>query len=166
MPAERRETVLELSASDRVFVWVVCGGAGVALGFLLPWLLQYVAKWPIPYIEILKFLGSFDAPIMVVGRPVVLGVAGLLIAFMITHGNAILRITDAEIVVQEGEDRRVIPRELVAGVYRQGGKVHIESAGGRVLYHGDAEGGKASVAAAFVDHGYPWESVERAEERR
>lgn len=166
MAAERRETVLGLTASDRVFVWVVGGGAGAALGFLLPWLLQYVSKWPIPYIDILKFIGSFDAPIMVVGRPVVLGVIGLVIAFFITHESAILRITDAEIVVEEGEDRRVIPREVVAGVYRRGGKVRIDSAEGRVLYDGDVEGKRSAVSAAFIEHGYPWENVEPTGARR
>lgn len=160
MPTERRETVLALTASDKVFVWGVGGGAGVALGLLLPWLLEHVSKWPIPYIDVLKFIGSFDAPIMVVGRPVVLGAIGLVIAFFITHESAVLRITDAEIVVEEGEDRRVIPRELVAGVYRRGGKVRIDAAAGRVLYDGDVEGKRAAVSAAFIEHGYPWENVE------
>ncbi|SJN10814.1 hypothetical protein FM113_10190 [Leucobacter sp. 7(1)] len=156
----RSETVLRMTTVDKVVVWVVCGGAGVGLGFVLPWVLQHVSTWPIPYLDVLKFLGSFEHPVMVVGRPAVLGVVGLVIACVITYQSAVLTLSDGQIQIREGDDVRVVARELVGGVYRHGGKVRIESVEGRVLFDDDVEGGKAVVAAAFTRHGYPWESVD------
>ncbi|GAA1629103.1 hypothetical protein [Leucobacter chromiireducens] len=156
----RSETVLRMTAADKVLVWGVCGGAGVGLGFALPWLLQHVATWPIPYLDVLKFLGSFEHPLMVAGRPAVLGIIGLVIAFVITSQSAVLTLSDRQIQIREGDDVRVVAREQVGGVYRHGGKVRIESVAGRVLFDDDVEGGKAVIAAAFTRHGYPWESVD------
>lgn len=153
------ETELRMTFGTKVIVWVFCIAAGVGLGLALPWLLQYVASWPIPFIDQLKFLGSFDAPIMVIGRPAVLGVAGLVFAFFITYQSAQLWITDKQITITEGDDSRVIGRDQVGGVYRHGGKVRIESPEGRVLFDDDVEGGKLKIAAAFRKHGYPWESI-------
>lgn len=152
-------TVLKMTTGVKMLVWAVCGGAGIALGFVLPWLLQHVANWPIPYIDLLKFLGSFDQPVMVFGRPAVLGIIGLVIAFVITYQSAELMISDMEIRIREGDDERTVDRLLVGGVYRHGGKVRIESVGGRVLFDDDVEGGHAAIAEAFLRHGYPWENV-------
>ena len=154
------ETVLRMTAGTKVFVWAALGALGVALGFALPWLLQRVSSWPIPYLDALKFLGSFDAPAMVFGRPAVLGAVGLVIAFFITHESAELTITDAQILIRTGDDARVVTREQVGGVYRRGGKVRIESPEGRVLFNDDVEGGKLAIERAFTRHGYPWESVD------
>lgn len=156
------ETVLRMTEGTRVLVWAVLGGAGVGLGFVLPWLLQHVATWPIPYLDVLKFLGSFDAPLMVIGRPAVLGIIGLVVAFFVTYESAELTISDDRIRIREGDDARVVERAQVGGVYRRGGKVRIESPEGRVLFDDDVEGGRRVIAEAFARHGYPWEGVERA----
>ena len=153
-------TVLAMTASTRIVIWVFCAGAGVLLGFILPWLLGFIAGWPLPYLDVLKFLASFDAPAMVLGRPVVLGAIGLIIALVITHESPSLTIDAEQILVRTGDDTRSIARELVGGVYRTGGKVRIESPAGRVLFHDDVEGGRQAIAAAFQSHGYPWEGVE------
>lgn len=162
MTGEQTETVLRMDVATKILVWVVCGAAGVGLGLVLPWLLQNLSTWPIPYLDVLKFLGSFDAPIMVIGRPVVLGAIGLVIAFFLTYHSAILTIGDERIVVREGDDERVIERRQIAGVYRHGQKVRVESPEGRVLFDDDVEGGRKAIAAAFLRHGYPWEGSEGA----
>lgn len=159
MSDTRTPTVLTMTPGTKAVLWLFCSGAGVLLGFVLPWLLQYVASWPLPYLDVLKFLASFDAPAMVFGRPAVLGAVGLVIALVITHESATLTISDERIIVQTGDDARTIARELVGGVYRTGGKVRIESAAGRVLFHDDVEGGRTAIAAAFTRHGYPWEGT-------
>lgn len=157
--APSRETVLEMPTLTKAAVWVVLGAAGVGLGLALPWLLQNASQWPIPYLGALEALGSIDSPLMVIGRPAVLGLVGLVFAFFITHEAARLAITDERIRITEGDDTRVVTREQVAGVYRRGSKVRIDSPEGRVLFDEDVEGGKAAVAAAFISHGYPWEST-------
>lgn len=154
-------TVLRMTVGTKILVWVVLGAAGGGLGVALPWLLERVAKWPIPFIEYLEFLASFESPIMVLGRPAVLALVGMVVAFFITYESAELAITDAEIHITEGEDTRIVTRAQVGGVYRKAGKVRIESPEGRVLFHDDVEGGAVAIERAFVSHGYPWESVSR-----
>jgi len=156
---DERETVLQMDAGTKVFLWCALGLAGVGLGLILPWLLSWAAKLPIPFVDVLTFLGSLDAPFMVIGRPAVLGVVGLLIAFVITHESAILRVSNEQVVVVQGDDQRIIARSQVAGVRQRGGKVKIEAAEGRVLFEDDVEGGRAAIAAAFQAHGYPWEGT-------
>ncbi|MBL3687579.1 hypothetical protein D3248_11530 [Leucobacter zeae] len=155
--AAGEETVLRMSTGVRVAIWLIGAGAGAGLGFALPWILRVASSWPIPYIGLLEFLGSFDAPAMVIGRPAVLGAIGLIAALVITHGTAELRIRDSGIRIVEGDDARTVAREAVGGVHRRGGKVRIESPEGRVLFFDDVEGGRDAIAAAFIRHGYPWE---------
>ncbi|KJL31463.1 hypothetical protein [Microbacterium azadirachtae] len=153
------ETELRMTLDTKIVIWVVCAALGVSLGLALPWLLQNIASWPIPFIDQLKFLGSFDAPIMVIGRPAILGIIGIVIAFVITYQSARLRISDTQITITEGDDSRLISRDQVGGVFRHGGKVRIESPEGRVLFDDDVEGGKHRITAAFQKHGYPWEGA-------
>ncbi|TDP94282.1 hypothetical protein EDF62_0696 [Leucobacter luti] len=153
------ESVLRMQLGTRVGVWLVCSGAGVALGYVLPWVLQHLSTWPIPYLDVLTFLGSFEHPVMVIGRPAVLGLVGLICAFVITSQSAELTLSAERIQIREGDDAREIARENVGGVYRHGSKVRIESVAGRVLFDDDVEGGREAIAAAFTRHGYPWESV-------
>lgn len=44
-------------------------------------------------------------------------------------------------------------------VRRAGGKVVIESPGGRTLFRDDVEGDASTIRAAFLDAGYPWEGA-------
>ncbi len=157
-------TVLRMDTGTKLLVWAVCGAAGVGLGLALPWILTTVGAWPLPFIDWLKVLATFDSPAMVVGRPAVLGLVGLGIALFITHESAILTIDDERILVREGDDERIIERASVAGVHRRGQKVRIESPEGRVLFDDDVEGGRAAIAAAFRRHGYPWEGAESLRE--
>ena len=157
-------TTLKMAPSTKLLVWAVLGAAGVGLGVALPWLLQHAASWPIPYFTVLEAIGSIDSPLMVIGRPAVLGLIGITIAFFITHEAATLVLTDEKITVTEGDDTRIIERAQVGGVYARGGKVRIESPEGRILFHDDVEGGKPAIAAAFRRHGYPWESIEHGPE--
>lgn len=159
------QTTLKMTFGDKVFVWGCCAVLGLALGMTLPWLLSHIASWPVPFIDYLKFLGSFDNPLMVFGRPAVLVLVGLIIAFVITHESPELIITDQSIQVKEGDDLRIIERAQVSGVYRKSGKVRIESPSGRVLFEGDVSTKREATADAFINHGYPWEGAESQHNR-
>ncbi len=157
-------TTLRMDLATRVTVWIACGVLGTGLGLILPWLLRHASTWPIPFIDYLKFLGSFDTPAMVFGRPALLALVGLVVAFLITHESPELTISAEEILIKEGDDTRRILRDAVSGVYRRDGKIRIESATGRVLFEGAVEGRKLVVAAAFRAHGYPWEGADVSEQ--
>lgn len=154
------QTTLKMTTGDKVVVWIFCGALGLALGLALPWLLGHIANWPLPFIDYLKFLGSFDNPLMVFGRPAVLGVVGLVVAFVITYESPELTISEHKIQVKEGDDLRTIERDQIAGVYRRNGKVRIESHAGRVLFEGDVSVKRAVIATTFLRFGYPWEGTE------
>ncbi|MER7842811.1 hypothetical protein ABTZ03_02545 [Kitasatospora sp. NPDC096077] len=160
--ARPTETELRMPLDTKVVIWVFCGVAGAGLGFAVPWLLRFAAEHPIPYADTVRFLGSFDSPAMVIGRPALLAAVGLLIGLFLTHHAATLRISDERITIVEGDDTRVIARDQIGGVFRRGGKVRIESPVGRVLFDDDVEGRPAVIAEAFCRHGYPWEGARAA----
>ncbi|MEB4613664.1 YqeB family protein [Leucobacter sp. M11] len=145
-----------MTKGTRVLAWSVLGGVGVGLGFLVPWLLRGAAAWSLPAAEALRWLGSGDAPLVVFGRPAVLGLVGPLIAFLVTQGSAEVAVSAERIRIRAGGDARVLERARVGAVRRLGGRQRIESPEGRVLFDGDVEGGRRVVAGAFVRHGYPW----------
>lgn len=147
-----------MSQSTKLAVWLFGGAVGAMLGFVLPWLGQLADGHSFPYSSVVEFLVSFDAPIMVVGRPLALAAVGFAIAFVVTYVSPDLRITDEEITIIEGDDTRVIARAQVGGIYRRRGKVVIESPEGRTLFAGEVEGGKKAIGSAFAAHHYPWES--------
>ncbi|MBO1420044.1 hypothetical protein [Streptomyces sp. FH025] len=157
--AQSAVTELRMTLSTRVVVWLFCGAVGAGLGFAVPWLLRFAARHPIPYADTVKFLGSFDSPAMVIGRPALLALAGLVVGLFVTYHSATLHISDETITITEGDDTRVIARDQVGGVFRHGGKVRIESPAGRVLFDDDVEGGRAAISSAFRRHGYPWEGA-------
>ncbi|QKE83468.1 hypothetical protein [Arthrobacter sp. NEB 688] len=143
----------------RAFVLTLFGGGGLALGLALPWLARLAAEqeW-VPFGGPLRALGAPDAAWLPWGRPVIGLAVGLVLAAWVLAHTAVLHVSRAEVRVERyGSVQRVIPRERVDGVHRDGGKVVLEAASGRVLFRDDVEGDRDAVRAAFVDAGYPWE---------
>lgn len=146
---------------DRAATVVVCV-AGLVLGALAAVVVPVVARWAEgrgwPFPGPLRLVASFDSTWLVWGRPLIGAAVGLAAGALVVHLSPVLHVGAEAIIVQTGADRRRIARELVGGVYRERGKVVIQAREGRTLFRGDVEGGKEAVRAAFVDHGYPWES--------
>lgn len=160
------QTRLAMDNAGKVFVCAVGVAVGVLAGFLLPWLAGFAADHPIPFGGVVEFFASFDNPIVVAGRPLIGAAIGAALAAVVLARSPELTITDEYIRIRIGDDVRRVPRASVAGVYRQGGSLIIESAEGRKLYDGDVEGSRARVRDAFVEHGYPWEHEDADESRR
>ena len=146
-------------AAGRAFVAGAFGGGGLVLGIVLPWLARLVRDLPwAPFRGPLSLLASFDDGWLVWGRPLVGLVLGLGFAAWVVFDSAVLEVDPAEVRVRRrGSVQRVLPRETVDGVHRDGAKVVIEAPGGRVLFRDDVEGDRSAVRAAFVEAGYPWE---------
>ncbi|WP_163541501.1 hypothetical protein [Occultella kanbiaonis] len=154
-------TVLAMGTQDKWVIAALGAALGVGVGFLLPWLGTIAARYPIPFAGPIEILSSFDAPALVVLRPVIGALAGLVIAAVVIAGSPRITVSDAEILIATGDDERRIERAQVAGVYREGGALVIDSVEGRQLYKGDVEAPRATVRDAFVARGYPWEMLDR-----
>lgn len=152
-------TRLALTSADKTFLYVAGSLAGAALGFAVPYLARWVADWPwVPFQGLLRLAGSADASWLVPARPVLGLLLGIGLAAWLIHESPVLHVSSGEVTVSRGGTLRRIPRSEVAGIFRDGSKVVLESSGGRRLFEGEVEGGKDVVRAAFVSHGYPWEA--------
>lgn len=147
-----------MTNGDTVFLAVLGAALGTGAAALLPVVARWVEERGVPFPGILQFLASFDSDWLVWGRPAIGLVVGLVAALVIAHNEPVLTVSDDSVLVQKGDSRRRIKRADVAGVYRDGKKLVIETEQGRRLYEGDVEGGHDLVRAAFVDRDYPWEN--------
>lgn len=147
-----------MTSGDTVFLAVLGAALGTGAAALLPMVARWVEERGVPFPGILQFLASFDSDWLVWGRPAIGLVVGLVAALVIVHNEPALTVTGDSVLVEKGDSRRRIKRADVAGVYRDGKKLVIETEQGRRLYEGDVEGGRDLVRATFVDRGYPWEN--------
>ncbi len=153
-----RTSRLGFDRSAKAFVYLVAAVVGIAAGLLLPYVAGWVEDWGLGLPGPFGLLASFDSPWAVWGRPLVGLAAGLGFAAYIVYQSPVLHISSDEVVVTQRGNTRRIKRSDVAGIYRDGQHVVIESAQGRRLFRGEVEGGRQAVREAFVSRGYPWET--------
>jgi hypothetical protein len=152
---------LGFSGADRAFLGVVGVVLGAAAGWVLPILVHWAVDQGLPLPGWLTWLDTVDAGWLSWGRPMIGAVAGFVIAMAIVEQSPTVIVDPAELVVDQGSNRRRIPRDSVVGVYREGGKTVVETAEGRRLFEGEIEGGREHVRQAFLDRGWPYESESR-----
>lgn len=144
----------------RAFIYSACAVVGVGLGAALPQVARWAAGWPwIPFQGLLQAIAAVDSSWAMWGRPSMGLILGIAFAAIVVFESPVLLVTDAQICVSERGNSRTILRADIAGIYRDGSKVVVESPQGRRLFHGQIEGNKESVRDAFVSHGYPWETT-------
>lgn len=153
------ETVGGFDRQARLWVAVMFGLGGAAVGAVLPFLTRVAADMPwVPFEGPIRLLGSFDQQWLVVGRPSLGLVAGLAFAAWVVVNAPVLHLSHDSIQVKRhGAIERVIDRSKVDAVYQRRSRVVIETKEGRRLFDDDIEGDSAGVRAAFVRLGYPWE---------
>ncbi|QMW66368.1 hypothetical protein H4N58_19945 [Mumia sp. ZJ1417] len=160
MSVDAPTTTLGYTRNDKIGTAVVFGGAGLAIFLLAPLLAAWLADVPlVPFRGPLEWVGSFDQPWAWVARPTVGLVVGLVLAAVVVADAYRLDVSDEQIVVQHGDDRRTIAHAQVAAVYTDRKKVVIDGTDGRRLFEQDVEAGRGQVAEAFTRHGYPWEGL-------
>ncbi|MDN5877645.1 MAG: hypothetical protein L0H69_13330 [Brevibacterium sp.] len=149
-----------LKRADIMVIGVVCIGIGVGLGFFLPALGSFAAKFPIPFGEAIEKLSQFDQAWVVIARPIIGGILGAIAAAVITASTTPLRISEDEILVGRTDDHPLrISRASFSTAYFDGGKLTILTEGGYQAYKGDVEGKKDEVAEAFTSRGYRWGEI-------
>lgn len=144
----------------KIFLYTICAALGAGLGAGIPFLAGWAASLPwIPFQGPLRLAASFDSAPAAWGRPALGLVVGLGFAAHVVYESPVLRVSAQRIEVSIKGATRHIARSDVAGLYRDGRKIVVESHAGRRLFHGEVEGGKDAVRSAFVSHGYPWETI-------
>lgn len=158
-PAPSSATVGGFDRAGVLWVLLIFGAGGTALGAALPFLAGWAARLPwVPFQGPLELLGSFDQSWLVWGRPVLGLVVGLVLATFVIGHTPVLVIREDEIQVQRrGQVERIIRRSQVDSVYPRGSKVVIETDKGRSLFDDEVEGDREAIRKAFIDHGFPWE---------
>lgn len=151
---------LGLTGGDRTFLAVAGAVLGAAAAAVLPVVARWVEERGAPFPGPLQLLASFDSDWLVWGRPVIGLVVGVVAALLIAHHEPVLTVSRQDVLVERGESRRRIRREDVAGVFRDGKQLVLETERGRRLYQGGVEGRHEVVRAAFTDRGWPWEAAD------
>lgn len=151
-------TRLGLTGSDKTWVYALSVGGGFLLGLLAPWLADLLREVPfVPFKPALEWIGDVTQWWAWIARPAGGLALGLLAALVIIDEEYILEISDDEIIVLRGDNRRHLPKAKVVGVHRDGKRIIIDGEHGRVLFDKSVEASRDKVAQAFTAHGYPWE---------
>lgn len=149
-----------LSRSDVVVTGIVCIGIGVALGFFLPALGSIAATFPIPFGDIIEKLSRFDQAWVVIARPIIGGLLGLIAAFFIAASTTPLVVDEHGITIGRDDDHPLrISRASFSTAYFADGKLVVVTEGGHQAFKGDVEGKKAAIAEAFTSRGYRWGEI-------
>lgn len=151
---------LGFTRSDRIWAYAMFGGGGLLVFLLAPVLSSWLAAIPIvPFKGVLEWVASFDQPWAWVVRPAVGLLIGLGVAFLAIVDEHRLVVGSDSVVVLHDKDRRTLRRDQIVGVHLEGKKVVIDGTQGRVLFNRQVEAKRDKIRAAFLDHGYPWESA-------
>lgn len=152
--------VFELNRSDILVIGLACVGIGVALGFFLPAVGAFAARFPIPFGDAVEKLSQFDQTWVVIARPIIGAVLGAITAVVISVSTTPLSVADDEIVVGRPDDHPLrISRASFSTAYFDGGKLTVLTEGGHQAYKGDVEGKKDKVAEAFTSRDYRWGEI-------
>ncbi|WP_375002563.1 hypothetical protein [Aeromicrobium sp. CTD01-1L150] len=159
MESREGRDVLGTSRADKVWTFGILGGGGALLIGALPWLLDSLGSIPfIPFKGVADWMVGFDqwwAPLVRIGVGLIIG---LVLAVLTIWDEYRLEVGHLDIVVVHGEDRRTLRRDQVVGIHRDGKKVTIDGAQGRVLFDQKLEAKREDVREAFVSREWPWES--------
>ncbi|WP_166968779.1 YqeB family protein [Brevibacterium atlanticum] len=156
----RTATTFSLRTGDVIIIGIVCIGIGVALGFFLPALGSFAARFPIPFGDPIEKLSRFDQPWVVAARPIIGAALGIIATVVISMSTTPLCVDDEVITVGRENDHPLrISRESFSTAYFDGGKLTILTSGGHQAYKGDVEGKKDAIVEAFTSRGYRWGEI-------
>jgi hypothetical protein len=149
-----------LSRSDVLFLGLICVAIGVGLGFFLPAIGGFASRFPIPFGDVIEKLSQFNQPWVVMLRPLIGAVLGVVATAVIASSSPRLTIGDEAILVDRHDGHPLrISKGAFSTAYFDSGKLTILTEGGHQAFKGDVEGKKDRVAEAFITRGYRWGEI-------
>jgi hypothetical protein len=154
-------TVLGYPRGDLLTILIGTPLLGLLLGLALPPLARWLSKSPVlPWRDGITFVGSLDRPWQT-GVAVGIGlVGGLLLAFTDIDETLKLRLTDAELVTEQHEDKRTVEHSRISAVFLDGKELVVLDETSRQVTRGTHKASAATLARAFRAHDYPWRDAD------
>jgi hypothetical protein len=134
---------------------VLGAGIGLALHFLLGWLLGL--PW-LPFQGPLKLLDRIPDQ---VALPVLMGlgvVAGVIFGVYALAEELSITVTRDSVRLQRGDLDRTLRRSTVASVFLDGKELVLLGPDTNELAREKTDQSASRLAAAFTDHGFPWQA--------
>jgi hypothetical protein len=157
-PVDGSATRLAPGRADRlvllVGVPVVCLLVGALLPVVARWLLDLSPG--LPFRPVFRFVGAVDTPVEIAINLVIWLLVGLAVARSATADTTRLTVTDDAVRVERRDRSESIPRDDVADVFLDGGKLVMLDRRSRQLVRDPAPAAEDATAAVFRAHGYPW----------
>ena len=119
------------------------------------------ATFPIPFGDVIEKLSRFDQAWVVIARPIIGGVLGLIAAFFIVSSTTPLAIDEHGITIGRDDDHPLhVSRASFSTAYFADGKLDDVTEGGHRAFTGDVAGKNTSTAGALTSGEFwlatPW----------
>lgn len=167
---DTRETMIGMSKTEKIIMYVVFSAGGMIAGYfftrIINWLmeLEWFTKWvadPIKFEFIMKLIEKIQG---FTGdwSNIILSVFGFLCGLFLVHWmiekSILMTITDTAVNVKKGSLNIEIPRKDIQHVFLDNGEIVILDFSGHELFREPHDSSKGKVERAFKNHHYPWKN--------
>jgi len=150
-------TAVGFGAAAGMMLFGGFGAAGVALGFLVPYIAGWLARLPwAPFQGPARLISHFDGTWLRLALMAPGGIAGLAVAFIAVRELLTAVIDDSEVRFEKDGKRRAFARSEIAAVFVDGKQLVVLGTSGHELLRENTDEPAKAWAAAFRKHGYPW----------
>jgi hypothetical protein len=150
-------TVTGYSPGAKIGMYAGFGAAGLAVGYMLPRIADWALRLPwFPFEDTARLIHSLDGPYLKWILAFLGLLAGFVLAFIAVWESLKAAISNHEVSLEQGENRRTIPRRDIASVFLDGKELVILGTSGHELVRMPGVEHPEDLAEAFQNHGYPW----------
>lgn len=152
------QTVLKAPLSDRLALFLGLPGLVLLVGLSLPPLARWMLSWEtaLPLKPAFWLVSGIDRPWEVAVNLAIWLVLAVVTAFVVVIESLRVTIDDAELRVTKDDDTRTFARDQVSAVFLDGKKLVVLDKRSCQLVRDRHQAPKATIAAGFRQHGYPW----------
>ncbi|WP_255314174.1 hypothetical protein [Bacillus sp. FJAT-26390] len=109
---KNQATVLELSSSEKLLVWVVPSLLGLVLGWFIPAIAQWAAALPwVPFEGIIKLIASLHGPWVIIATTCLGLIAGLCLTHVAFKESLVARLTDQSVHFKINNEETILSKE-------------------------------------------------------
>jgi hypothetical protein len=151
-------TFLGIVRGWQAAVFVGCfAGAGLALGWFLPWIARWALDLPwVPFSGPLRLLNSIPDPWLQLGSAGVGLLAGGWIGVAAIVESLAVTVSDQQVELKINGKTQTFTRAQVGSVFLDDKRLVLLDSAARELAREKPEVSAAKLAKGFREHGYPW----------